>query len=189
MTAYLLVLGLRLAFEFPTALSANWIFRSTLNCHEHGNLGTARRVILAFLTLFVLLPSFAVFSWLRSFPIAALQTVYVLATSLCLVEFLLSGYRKIPFTCPTPGFREDLPLWCFLHLVGFVGFTRIGAELERWILAEPVRFLLIPAAMSAAYFWNRVHLRNAREAGEIEEGLSFESCVRPELLRLELDGE
>jgi hypothetical protein len=188
--AYLLILGLRLALDLPAALSANWIFRSTLNCHEHESLGTVRRVMLAFLTPLVLLPSLVVFSCVRSFPVAALQTVYVLALSLCLIEVLLSGYRKIPFTCPTPGFREDLPLRCFLHLLGFIGFTRIGAELERWTLAEPMRFLLLPAAMAAAYIWNRARLRNAREAGEIEDGLSFESRLSPAVLQLKLlDGE
>ena len=122
MTAYLLVLGLRLAFEVPAALPANWVFRSTLNCHEHESLGIARRVMLAFLTLLVLLPYLALFSWLRSFPMAALQTLYVLALSLCLIEFLLSGYRKVPCTSPTPGFRENLPLRCFLLLLGLVAF-------------------------------------------------------------------
>ena len=188
-TTYLLILGLRLAFEFPAALPANWIFRSTLNCHEHESLGVARRVMLAFLTLLVLLPYLGFFWWWWSFPMAALQTVYVLALSLCLIEFLLSGYRKIPCTSPTPGFRENLPLRCFLLLLGLVAFARIGSELERWILVEPVRFLPIPAAMSAAYLWNRGRLRNAREAGEIEEGLSFESCLSPAIQQLKLDGE
>jgi hypothetical protein len=190
MMAYLLVLGLRLAFEFPAALPANWVFRTTLNCREHESLGVARRVILAFLTFLVLLPSLAFFSWWRSFPMAALQTVYVLALSLCLIELLLSGYRKIPCTCPTPGFRENLPLRCVLLVLGLVAFARIGAGVERWILVEPTRFLLMPAAMSAAYIWNRERLRNAREAGEIEEGLSFESCLSPVVQRLSLlDGE
>jgi hypothetical protein len=120
---------------------------------------------------------------------AALQTLYVLALSLCLIEFLLSGYRKIPCTSPTPGFRENLPLRCFLLLLGLVAFARIGAGLERWILVAPVRFLLISAAMSAAYFWNRARLRTAREAGEIEEGLSFEISPSPAIQQLRLDGD
>ena len=186
MMAYLLVLGLRLAFEVPAALPANWIFRSALNCREQESLGVARRVMLAFLTLLVLLPSLAFFSWWRGFPMASLQTIYVLALSLCLIEFLLAGYRKIPCTSPTPGFRENLLLRCLLLLFGFVLFARIGAGLERWILVAPVRFLPIPAAMAAAYFWNRGRLRNAREAGEIEEGLSFESRQSPAIQRLRL---
>jgi hypothetical protein len=189
MMAYLLIIGLRLAFEVPAALPANWVFRSVLNCQEHESLGVARRVMVAFLTLLVLLPSLAFFWWLRSFPMAALQTVCVLALSLCLIEFLLAGYRKIPCTSPTPGFRENLPLRCFLLLLGLAAFARIGAALERWILVAPVRFLPIPVAMAAAWFWNQARLRNAREAGELEEGLSFESGPSPAVQQLRLDGE
>ena len=188
--AYLLILGLRLAFEIPAALPANWVFRSTLNCREHESLGVARRVMVAFVTLLVLLPSLAFLAWRQRFPVAFLQTVYVLVLSLCLIEFLLAGYRKIPCTSPTPGFRENLPLRCFLLLFGLVGFARLGAGMERWMLVEPVRFLAIPAAMAAAWFWNQARLGKAREAGEIEEGLSFESGLTPAVLRLKLlDGE
>ena len=186
MTAYLLVLGLRLAFELPALLPANWIFRSILNSLEHESLGAARRVILAFLTPLVLLPNLVFFAWLRGFPVAAFQTVYVLALSLCLIEFLLSGYRKIPFTSPMPGFRENLPFRCFLLFLGFVSFASIGAGLERWMLVEPVRLLLLPAAMVAAYFWNQMRLKDAREAGELEVGLSFESRLSPTVQQLKL---
>ena len=86
MTAYLLVLGLRLAFELPAVIPANWIFRSILNSSEHESLGIARRVMLAFLAPLVLLPYFAFFLWFRSFSTAALQAVYVLCLSLCLIS-------------------------------------------------------------------------------------------------------
>jgi hypothetical protein len=186
MTAYLLVLGLRLAFELPAVIPANWIFRSILNSSEHESLGIARRVMLAFLAPLVLLPYFAFFLWFRSFSTAALQAVYVLCLSLCLIELLLSGYRKIPFTCAVPGFRENLPVRCFLLFLGFVAFATLGAELEHWMLAEPVRFLLVPAAMATAYFWNQMRLKDAREAGELEVGLSFDSRLSPTIQQLKL---
>jgi hypothetical protein len=186
MTAYLLILGLRLAFELPAAISANWIFRSILNPQEHESRGVARRVMLAFLKPLVLLPYFALFLWLRGFPLAAFQTAYVLALSVCLIEFLLSGYRKIPFTCPMPGFRENLPLRCLLLFLGFVAFASLGAELERWMLVQPMCFLLLPAAMSAAWYWNRMRVKDAREAGELEVGLSFDSRLSPTVQQLKL---
>jgi hypothetical protein len=157
-----------------------------LNSLEHESLGIVRRVILAFLTPLVLLPYLVFFVWLHGFPVAAFQTVYVLALSLCLIELLLSGYRKIPFTCPMPGFRENLPFRCFLLFLGFVSFASIGAGLERWMLVEPVRLLLLPAAMGAAYFWNQMRLKDAREAGELEVGLSFESRLSPTVQQLKL---
>jgi hypothetical protein len=186
MTAYLLVLGLRLAFELPAALPANWIFRSTLPCLEHETVGIGRRVMLAFLTPLVLLPSLVLFSWRAGFRAATLHALYVLALSLCLIEILLSGYRKIPFTCLMPGFRENLLLRCLLQLLGFIAFTRGGAGLEHWMLLDPVRFLLVPVAMAAAYFWNQKRLRDARGAGELEIGLSFDSGLTPAIQRLRL---
>ena len=186
MTAYLLILGLRLAFELPAAIPANWIFRSILNPREHESRGVARRVMLAFLTPLVLLPYFVFFLWLRGLWVAAFQTACVLALSVCLIEFLLSGYRKIPFTCPMPGFRENLPLRCLLLFLGFVAFASLGAELERWMLVQPVCFLLLPAAMSAAWYWNQMWLNDAREAGELEVGLSFDSRLSPTVQQLKL---
>jgi hypothetical protein len=152
LTACLLVLGLRLAFELPAALPANWIFRSTLPCLEHETVWIGRHIMLAFLTPLVLLPTLGLFSWRAGFEVAMLHTLYVLALSLCLIEILLSGYRKIPFTCLMPSFRENLLFRCLLQLLGFIAFTRGGAGLEHWMLLEPVRFLLLPAGMAAAYF-------------------------------------
>lgn len=186
MTAYLLVLGLRLAFELPAVIPANWIFRSILNSSEHESLGIARRVMLAFLAPLVLLPYFAFFFWFRNLATAAFQSVYVACLSVCLIELFLSGYRKIPFTCAVPGFRENLPAWCFLLFLGFVAFATLGAELEHWMLVEPVRLLLFPAAMATAYFWNQMRLKDAREAGELEVGLSFDSRLSPTVQQLKL---
>jgi hypothetical protein len=54
------------------------------------------------------------------------------------------------------------------------------------MLVEPVRLLLLPAAMVAAYFWNQMRLKHAREAGELEVGLSFESRLSPTVQQLKL---
>ena len=188
--AYLLILGLRLAFEIPAAISANWIFQSTVNSKEHESLRISRQLMLAFLVPAVLIPCVAFSWWYRGLNFAALHTAYVLALSLCLMEILLSGYRKIPFTSLMPGFRENLPLLCLLQILGFVAFTRFGADVERWMFHQPPRFLWVPIVMSAAWMWNQRRIRNAKQAGEVEIGLSYESSVSPVIVRLKLsDGE
>jgi hypothetical protein len=105
---------------------------------------------------------------------------------MCLVELQLAGYRKIPLTCPTPGFRDRLPMLCLVQFLGFELFTRGGAAMELWMLAAPLRFLLLPLAMLGAWLWNRRRLRDAREAGELEEGLTFENVRIPAVERLNL---
>jgi hypothetical protein len=184
--AYLLILGLRLAFDLPAGVPANWIFRSVLDARENETLGVARRVILSFLTPLVLLPSLALSIWRWGVLTGLVQTLYVLALCLCLLEVLLAGYRKVPLTCPMPGFRDNLLMLCLVQVLGFELFTRFGAGLERWMFAEPARFALLPAAMLWGWWWNRRRIRDAREAGEWEEGITFENIHRPAVERMDL---
>jgi hypothetical protein len=172
---YLLLLGLRVAFELPASVPSNWIFRAALDPRSNESAFVTRQVMLSFLTSFVLLPCLT-FSWWRWGPaMALLHTAYVLALSLCLIEILLTGYRKVPLTCPMPGFRENLLLLCLLQVLGFEAFTHIGAGLEEEMLHEPASFLLVPSAMLAGWWWKRWRHKEALEAGEIEPGLLFEN--------------
>jgi len=184
--AYVLILGLRLAFEIPAAAPAAWIYRAVLDAREHETLPIARRVMFAFLTPIVFLPALALAWWNTGFPTACLHTAYVVALSLCAVELQLAGYRKIPLTCPTPGFRDHLLMLCLLQFLGYEFFTRAGYGLEQFMLAAPWRFLFVPLAMLGAWYWNRQRLAQAREDGELEEGLTFENAQVQAVERLNL---
>jgi len=192
--AYLLILGLRIAFEIPAGVAANWVFRATLDprAHQSGDqsrgptIGAPGRVMLSFLVPVVLAPAF-VLAWRQwGFGVAVIHTLYVLALSLCLSALLLAGYRKIPLTCPMPGFRDNLLALCVIQIVGFSLFTQLGARLELWMLSHPSNFLLVPLAMAGAWFWNRRRIAEAREAGELEESLTFENIQPPVVERLDL---
>jgi hypothetical protein len=174
--AYLLVLGLRLAFDLPASVPSNWIFRVVLNLRDSQSLSAARRIVIAFLTPTVLLPALAFAWWRWGAAFALLHTAYALALSLCYTEILLSGYRKIPLTCPMPGFRDSLLAMCLAQFLGFEFFTRAGAALEHWMFAYPPCFPLLPAFMAAAWYWNQRRLRDARDNGELEEGVTFENA-------------
>ena len=50
----------------------------------------------------------------------------------------------------------------------------------------PPRLLLLPAAMWIVWLWNRKRLQRAREAGELEEGLTFENIPIHTVERLDL---
>jgi hypothetical protein len=184
--AYLLILGLRLAFELPAGVSANWIFRAILDPRENETLPVGRLVMLSFLAPVVLLPAFVLALMNSALPGPWMQTFYVLALSLCLIEVQLAGYRKLPLTCPMPGFRDNLPMLCLIQFLGYELFTRGGARLELWMLGQPVAFLLVPAAMAGAWYWNRRRIEEAREAGELEEGVTFENAPVRTVERLDL---
>jgi hypothetical protein len=183
---YVLILGLRLAFEMPAGAPAAWIYRAVLDPREHETLPVARRTICAFLAPLVLAPAFALAWWSAGFAAAAVHVVFLLALSLCATELQLTGYRKIPLTCPTPGFRDHLPMLCLLQFLGYEVFTRAGFALDQWIVPSPWRLLLVPLAMLAVWYWNRRRLQEAREAGEVEEGLTFENVQVPAVERLNL---
>jgi hypothetical protein len=184
--AYVLILGLRLEFEMPAGAPAAWIFRAVLDPREHETLPVARRVILSFLTPLVLVPALALAWWTAGFATAALHVLFLLAMGLCLAELQLAGYRKIPLTCPTPGFRDHLLMLCLVQFLGFEFFTRVAFAMEEWMIAAPWRLLFVPLAMLGAWYWNRSRLRDAREAGELQEGLTFENVHVPAVERLNL---
>lgn len=184
--AYVLIVGLRFAFEMPAGAPAAWIYRAILDPREHETLPVARRVILAFLAPAVLAPALALAWRYDGFPTAILHVLYLLALSLCAAELQLAGYRKIPLTCPTPGFRDHLLMLCLLQFLGFELFTRAGAGMEQWMLAAPGRLLFLPLAMLGGWYWNRQRLSDAREAGELQEGLTFENAQAPVVERLNL---
>jgi hypothetical protein len=75
---------------------------------------------------------------------------------------------------------------CLVQFLGFEFFTRAGFAMEEWMIAAPWRLLFVPLAMLGAWYWNRSRLRDAREAGELEEGLTFENVHVPAVERLNL---
>jgi len=183
---YLVALALRLAFEMPAALPANWIYRSLLDPLENQTLGVARRVMLAFLAPAVLLPSAAYFWWRWNWAAALLETGCLLGLSVCLVEILLTGYRKIPLTCPLPGIQQNFLVVCLTQFLAFEAFTQIGAAFEGRVFDHPSQFVFLPAAMLAASAWRRRKQRQAIEEGEAEIGITFESGPAPDVVRLNI---
>jgi len=183
---YLLALALRLAFEMPAVLSANWIYRSLLDPLANQSLGVARRVMLAFLVPAVLLPSAAYVWWKWGWAASLLEIACLLCLSACLTEILLSGYRKVPLTCPMPGIRQNFLVLCITQFLAFEAFTQIGAGFERWIFDRPQRFVWLPGLMLTAWAWRRQRQRQALEAGEAELGITFESAPPPDVVRLNI---
>ena len=184
--AYILIFGLRVAFELPAGVPANWIFRAVLDPRENDSLPVARRLMFSFLTPLVVLPGFVYGLIVSGLAAAVLQTLFLLALSVCLIDLQLAGYRKVPLTCPMPGFRDNLLMLCLVQFLGYALFTRGGAALEAWMLEGPWRLLLLPAAMCGAWFWNRRRIADAREAGELEEGVTFENLPVRAVERLNL---
>jgi hypothetical protein len=132
--SYCLLLGIRLAFEVPLDLSANWIFKLWIEPNGELPRQVARRGLLTF-SLGWLAPLCFLYSWmLWGWLTALLQTALLIACSAVFVEVLLVKFRKIPFTCTYPSFESKSPLYIVAYLVGFVFFAVYIPRIVQWCL-------------------------------------------------------
>jgi len=168
---YCLLLGIRLAFEIPLDLSANWIFKLWINPYGEMPRQVARRVLLTFslgwLAPLCLLYSAILWGWLT----ALLQTALLIACSAVLVEVLLVKFRKIPFTCTYPPFESNSPLYLVACLVGFVVFAIYIPQGVRWSVATRWRAaVFIPVVLLSL-----ISLRQFRKQMlDMDKHLTFE---------------
>jgi len=139
--SYCLIMGMRLAFEIPADLQANWIFRFWLDREGHEARPIARRVLLLF-SLSWLAPACFLVTLAFWGPTAALlHTVILILCTVVLVEVLLLKFRKIPFTCPYPAFKSHCGLIGVAYLFGYGIFTRYLPQIENWSLFDPWRLV------------------------------------------------
>jgi hypothetical protein len=140
--SFCIIIGIRLAFEIPSDLRANWVFAVWIDPSALQTRPIAREVLLTF-SLAPLVPiCFVSSAILWGFGAALLHTAIFAACTIAFVELLLLRFRKIPFTCSYPAFQSHSALIFVAYLFGFVIFTSYLPELELWSLADPWRVSL-----------------------------------------------
>jgi hypothetical protein len=157
--SFCIIVGIRLAFEIPSDLRANWIFALWIDAEVLQTRHLARKILLTF-SLVPLAPICFISSpILWGFAAALLHTAIFAACTIAFVELLLLRFRKIPFTCSYPPFQSHSALVFVAFLFGFVLFTIYLPELELWSLAEPWRaslFIpLIAAILVSVHFYRK----------------------------------
>ncbi|MGC1418101.1 MAG: hypothetical protein WA817_22625 [Candidatus Acidiferrum sp.] len=157
--SFCIVVGIRLAFEIPADLRANWVFALWIDANTLQTRSIARKTLLTF-SLVPLAPICFVTSFLFwGFGIALLHTAVFTACTVVFVELLLLRFRKIPFTCSYPPFQSHSALVFVAYLFGFLTFTSYIPELESWSLADPWRVSLfvpfIAAILAGIYFYRK----------------------------------
>jgi hypothetical protein len=140
--SFCIVVGIRLAFEVPSDLRANWVFALWIDPNTLQTRPIARKVLLTF-SLAPLVPiCFVLSAIFWGFGVALLHTAIFAACTIAFVELLLLRFRKIPFTCSYPPFQSHSALIFVAYLFGFAVFTSYLPELELWSLADPWRAIL-----------------------------------------------
>jgi hypothetical protein len=169
--SFCVVAGVRFAFEIPSELAANWVFRLWLDRGRHEARTTARLVLLVFSLSWLLPLCFFVTLAFWGWTIALLHTLTLAVSTIALSELVLARFRKLPFACSYPPFKSHSGLVVVAYLFGFLLFTDTLVQFERWSLQAPWRILCFApvwvAALTGVYFYRRQML-------EMDKQLLFE---------------
>jgi hypothetical protein len=169
--SFCIIVGIRLAFEIPSDLRANWVFALWIDPDTLQTRPIARKVLLTFSLLPLIPICLAGSSILWGFGVALIHTAVFAGCTVALVELLLLRFRKIPFTCSYPPFQSHSALIFVAYLFGFVLFTTYLPELELWSLADPWRAIvfipLVAIILLSIYFYRKQML-------EMDKHLIFE---------------
>jgi hypothetical protein len=169
--SFLIIVGLRVVFEIPVELRANWVFQLLLDANGQQTELLANRVMLVAVLPgsvgIALLPSLL----FGSISIAILHSLLVAVWAVLLTRIVLIRFRKLPFTCTLPVFKQHSIVILLAFAFGYLIYAVSIPEFESSALLEPVRLLtLAPLALIAWY----VPRHLAKNTIDLEKTLIFE---------------
>ncbi len=175
---------MRFVFDIPTETRANWIFRICLDKTKHECIPLARKLILTFVLPWVFAVVLPLYGYLWGWRVGILQAVVVTLWSCLLTDVLLLRFRKIPFTCSYPPFRDSAVVLAMSYVLGFFVFVVLTSNLEHWGLSNPILMASsIATVLLSWYVLSRIH-----QGGEgIDEELIFEETATASFELLDLE--
>ena len=148
---YCLAVGLRIVFDVPAYIQANWIFRFLLDTDTRETVTLTRRIVLCFLAG-ILLPAIGIYAYFWGWIIALWHITVVVICFLLLTEILFSGFCKVPFTCTYPLFQPAAVVCVIGYALGYFGFAIVMSEFEDEALARPLTRVIFLALMLAVWY-------------------------------------
>ncbi|HLK69222.1 MAG TPA: hypothetical protein VKU19_37575 [Bryobacteraceae bacterium] len=183
MLSFVLISGLRAAFNFPSELRANWAFQITETTDIDEYLTATRKWIAAcaILPLFGLLaPAELIFFPWRA---ALFHLAFGAVLSLLLMELLFLDFRKVPFTCSRLPGKVNLVGLSVAYILGFTLYSSYLADLESWLIHVPaaaaIYFVAVGAACWLLNHWRRGSIKTAAEAFSSPAGLRYDDPDDP----------
>jgi hypothetical protein len=181
--SFILISGLRAAFNFPAELSANWAFQLSETEGVAPYLSATRKWIFvcAILPLFALM---APLELLKFEPGTALfHLLFGIITSMLLSEVMFLGFRKVPFTCAHFPGKVNLVFLGVMYIFGFSAYSSLLRRLEVWLINTPVAAVGFVLIAAAGYF---ALSRSAQMILGPKPRLDFEGAVDPTIRTLGL---
>ncbi len=150
--SFFVLSGIRAVFPIPAELSANWVFRLTENERRADCLSGVRKMMVVFgiAVLFSLLLPLQIVLW--GWRAALFQLGFATVLALILLEVLLLGFFKVPFTCSYQPGKAKMTLLGFFYWLAFAIYAYTMAGFEAWLLSNPawLPLFLAPAALVMA---------------------------------------
>lgn len=151
---FFVISGFRAAFQFPSELAGNWIFRLTEARWTEVSRSATRKLVLALslvpLLIFALPLEIEVWNW----PIVLEHSVVQLLGAALLVELMFWNFDKVPFTCSYFPGTTSLALLIVLYVYGITGYSFQMADLERKMERHWAGAVLFFAAAIIALIWS-----------------------------------
>jgi hypothetical protein len=159
--SFILISGLRAAFNFPSDLRANWAFQVSETSSLAAYVRATRKWVLAYavVPLFLLLAAIGLTR--APWTAVAFQFAFGLTASAVLMEAMFLGFRKVPFTCSHFPGKVNLVFLGVLYFFGFTFYSSYMASLEEWLSGTP---------LAAAFFFVAV-AGGLAALGRAREGL------------------
>jgi len=147
--SFFVLVGLRSVFAIPAELRANWVFRLTAGGDVARYLSGVRRM----LTVLVVVPMFLglvpVHAHLYGVPTALLHASFGILWTLVLVEFLLLGFEKLPFTCSHVSGKGGVRVFWPAYFFGFVMYSFVFAAFEAGALRNGPKAVVLLVVLLA----------------------------------------
>ncbi len=167
---FLAVPAMRLAMWVPLDLRSNWVFRMTED--EAGRAETAAASSRAVLALAVAIPIALIgpLQWWALGPSALGVLIVEGSIGWLLVEWAMTGWQRIPFTCSYLPGKGFVPHMVVKGFASFVFFSTACVLILRISLALPLAAVMFAAVFGGtAAMLSVFHARRAREARLIFE--------------------
>jgi hypothetical protein len=181
--SFLLILGLRIVFEMPAELRANWVFQLMMDSDRQESEPLARKVILLTVVPPIVVIVLPIYTYAAGVVVASLHVLLVGTWAVLLTNVVLLRFRKLPFTCTLPAFKQHSIVIVVTLCFGYLLYAVSTPEFESAALGEPLRILeFLPAAAVAWYVPHSL----GKNTTELDRKLIFEeSGTRTvEVLRL-----
>lgn len=170
--SFILVSGLRAAFNFPAELKANWALKLGATEPVDHYLAGMRKwiVICALAPLFTAIAAaeFALFRW----PLALFHVAFGFTVAVLLMDLMFVSFRKLPFTCAYFPGRINLAGLGLIYLAGFTVYSRAMARLELWLSAAPrsaAVFFAVALGLHLGLTWIRRRMLSETAALDYED--------------------